>query len=63
MEPQADMAEGFGGGGPGTLGGAGTTEERPQASRVEPSDALLDYDRLELASADEPGARGRLAGR
>ncbi|MBZ4421489.1 DUF4139 domain-containing protein [Myxococcus sp. RHSTA-1-4] len=46
-----------GGGGAGADGGA--LEER-QAARLEPSDALLDYDRLELAPADDPGARGRL---
>ncbi|WP_426751882.1 mucoidy inhibitor MuiA family protein [Myxococcus sp. Y35] len=43
------------GGGP---GGGGGEERAP--SRQEPSDALLDYDRLALAPADEPGSRGRL---
>lgn len=50
-----EMADGFGG----APGGGGAAEER-QASRVEPSDALLDYDRLELAPAQDASARGRL---
>jgi uncharacterized protein (TIGR02231 family) len=46
-------------GAPGGAFGASPAEER-QAPRLEPSDALLDYDRLELAPADDPSARGRL---
>ncbi len=44
----------------GTLGGGGGGAEDRAAPKQEPSDALLDYDRLALSSADEPGTRGRL---
>ena len=44
---------------PGAMGGGGAAEER-QATRLEPSDALLEYDRLELAPAQDTQARGRL---
>ncbi|AKQ66618.1 Aspartate ammonia-lyase [Myxococcus hansupus] len=44
----------------GTLGGGGGGAEDRATPRQEPSDALLDYDRLDLASAEAPGARGRL---
>ncbi|MCY1014216.1 mucoidy inhibitor MuiA family protein [Pyxidicoccus sp. MSG2] len=48
-----DLLGGYGGGG-------GNTVEERQASRLEPSDTLLDYDRLELAPAEDSGTRGRL---
>ncbi|MFP2957320.1 mucoidy inhibitor MuiA family protein [Myxococcus sp. 1LA] len=40
------------------LGGGGGDERHP--SRQEPSDGLLDYDRLAMPPADDPSARGRL---
>lgn len=39
-------------------GGGGAPERAP--ARLEPSEALLDYGRLELAPANDPAARGRL---
>ncbi len=58
---RAPMMEGAGPppGAPGGAAGGAAPEER-QASRLEPSDTLLDYDRLELPPADDTGARGRL---
>lgn len=43
----------------GSMAGGAPSDER-QAARLEPSDALLDYDRLELAPAEDTAARGRL---
>lgn len=63
--PEASMDEGapsVGGAPGGAFGGGGgaPADERQQASRLEPSDTLLDYDRLELAPAEDASARGRL---
>jgi len=44
----------------GALGGGGDGAEERARAKPEPSDALLDYDRLALSPADEPGTRGRL---
>ncbi|NVJ21046.1 DUF4139 domain-containing protein, partial [Myxococcus sp. AM011] len=46
----------------GSLGGGGAApQDRPSAPpRMEPSDSLLDYDRLALTPADELDGRGRL---
>lgn len=52
--PFADMDGSLGGGG-------GPAQDRPSAPpRMEPSDALLDYDRLALTPADDLDGRGRL---
>jgi hypothetical protein len=56
MEPPAEGYRDLLGG----LGGGGGAAEERQASRLEPSDTLLDYDRLELAPAEDSSARGRL---
>ncbi|NPC82527.1 DUF4139 domain-containing protein, partial [Pyxidicoccus fallax] len=58
-EPSADDMDASFGAAP---GGGGAAEAR-QLPRLEPSDTLLDYDRLELAPADDPSSRGRLRSR
>ncbi|MCP3101676.1 DUF4139 domain-containing protein [Myxococcus sp. K15C18031901] len=55
--PEADMDDGLAVGG----GGAANRDESPQVpSSLEPTDSLLDYDRLELAPAQDKAHRGRL---
>ncbi|MCP3144498.1 mucoidy inhibitor MuiA family protein [Pyxidicoccus xibeiensis] len=59
MEEPSEAEESFGGAPPGAGGRGGAPEDQAGAMPLEPSDALLDYDRLELAPADS-GSRGRL---
>ncbi|MCK8499433.1 DUF4139 domain-containing protein [Myxococcus fulvus] len=48
----------------GGMGGGGASVDRLSAApRLEPSDSLLDYDRLTLAGADDLEGRGRLRSR
>ncbi|NTX38915.1 MULTISPECIES: DUF4139 domain-containing protein [unclassified Myxococcus] len=49
----ADMADG-------SLGGGGAQDRPSAVPRLEPSDSLLDYDRLSLTPADDLDGRGRL---
>jgi hypothetical protein len=59
-EEALEEAEGFGAAPGGAVSGGGGAAAERQAARLEPSDALLDYDRLELSPADDPITRGRL---